>query len=85
MTEVKVPDAGGATVTMVDIGGFAVGSFFKQAHEIKQIVDDTRNFTFRDEDIMLCTFGKTGLILLKFIFKNNVTTFYKSFHDRCTV
>ncbi|XP_060551716.1 sulfotransferase 1C4-like [Ruditapes philippinarum] len=60
MTEVKVPDAGGATVTMMDIGGFAVPSFFKQAHEIKKIVDDVRNYTFRDEDLMLCTFGKTG-------------------------
>jgi hypothetical protein len=81
MTEVKVPDAGGATVTMMDIGGFAVPSFFKQAHEIKKIVDDVRNFTFRDEDLMLCTFGKTGIIYKK----KTVNTFYKSSHEQCTV
>ena len=63
MTEVKVCDAGGATVTMIDTGSIMLPSFFKQGHEIKQIFENVPTFNFREDDVMLCTFGKTGIFL----------------------
>jgi hypothetical protein len=60
MAKVKIPDAGGATLTMVDVGDFITPIFFKSAQEIKDIFDNVPNFKFRNDDLMLCTFSKTG-------------------------
>ncbi|XP_053376363.1 sulfotransferase 1C4-like [Mercenaria mercenaria] len=60
MTEIKVPDAGGATMNMVDVGGFIQPIFLKPGTEIKDIFDNVPNYKFRDNDLMLCTFAKTG-------------------------
>lgn len=60
MTEVNVPDDGGDTMTMVDVGEFIQPIFLKSPSEIKRIFDSVPNFKFRDDDVMLCTFAKTG-------------------------
>ncbi|XP_060574601.1 sulfotransferase 1B1-like [Ruditapes philippinarum] len=60
MAKVKIPDAGGAALTMVDVGDFITPIFFKSAQEIKDIFDNVPNFKFRNDDLMLCTFSKTG-------------------------
>ncbi|XP_053376361.1 sulfotransferase 1B1-like isoform X2 [Mercenaria mercenaria] len=57
MTEVKVPDAGGATMKMVDIGGFIHPNFYRSGPEAQQLFDTVPNYIFRNDDIMLCTFS----------------------------
>jgi hypothetical protein len=60
MAEVRIPDAGGATMRMVDVGDFIVPIFLKTGPEISDIFHKVPNFKFRDDDLMLCTFAKTG-------------------------
>lgn len=60
MTEVLVPDAGGATTKMVDVGGFIQPLFMKTPSETQKVFESVPTFKFRKDDLMLCTFAKTG-------------------------
>ena len=60
MTEVRIPDDGGNTIRMADVGGFITPIFFRSAPEIKDIYDKLPEYKFRNDDLMLCTFAKTG-------------------------
>jgi hypothetical protein len=60
MTEVLVPDAGGATTKMVDVGGFIQPLFMKTPTETQKVFESVPKFKFRKDDLMLCTFAKTG-------------------------
>lgn len=60
MTHVQIADVGGATMNMVDVGGFLQPVFMKTPEEIKKIFENVPKFKFRDDDLMLCTFPKTG-------------------------
>ena len=60
MTEALVADAGGATSKMIDVGGFIHPSFMKTPAEIKKVFESVPKFKFREDDLMLCTFAKTG-------------------------
>ncbi|XP_060586559.1 sulfotransferase 1B1-like [Ruditapes philippinarum] len=59
MSAFKVKDAGGSTIDMIDVGGF-IASKFKPPSGIEKLFDNTPNFKFRDDDVMLCTYPKTG-------------------------
>ena len=60
MTEVYIPDAGGATIKMVDVGGFIQPIFFKTPSETQKVFESVPKYKFREDDLMLCTFAKTG-------------------------
>ena len=60
MTEALVADAGGATSKMVDTGGFIQPLFMKPPAETKEVFESVPKFKFREDDLMLCTFAKTG-------------------------
>ncbi|XP_045171746.1 sulfotransferase 1B1-like [Mercenaria mercenaria] len=60
MTAIQVKDIGGATIDFTDVGGFIASKFLKPPNETKQLFDNAPNFTFRDNDLMLCTYPKTG-------------------------
>jgi hypothetical protein len=60
MSALKVKDAGGSTIDMIDVGGF-IASNYKPPSGIKKLFDNTPNFKFRDDDVMLCTYPKTGI------------------------
>ena len=50
------------TVTLVDYGNGILGPpFIKPAPLMKKIFDVLPNYSFREDDVMLCTFPKTGL------------------------
>ena len=64
MTEILVKDDGGDTVRMVDMGGYISPKFpEKDVLTLKKIFDDMPTFSMRDDDIMLCSFPKTGWIV----------------------
>lgn len=60
MTEVFIKDAGGATIKMIDVGGFIHPSFMKTPSETQKVFENVPNFKFRADDLMLCTYAKTG-------------------------
>lgn len=62
MTDIKVPDLGGATMNAVDVEAddFIHPYFFLKPEEQKRIFDSVPHFSFRDDDVMLCAFPKNG-------------------------
>ncbi|XP_052799236.1 sulfotransferase 1A1-like [Mya arenaria] len=49
------------TVTLVDYGNGILGpTFIKPAPLMKEIFDSLPSYSFREDDVMLCTFPKTG-------------------------
>ncbi|XP_045172039.2 sulfotransferase 1B1-like [Mercenaria mercenaria] len=64
MAVVKIPDLGGATIDGIDVGGFISAKFLKSPAETKQLFDNASDFKFRDDDIMLCAYPKTGTHLI---------------------
>lgn len=60
MAALYVPDAGGETIRMLDVGNAILPVFFKSGKEIQDIFNKIPAYKFRNDDIMLCTFSKTG-------------------------
>lgn len=62
MTEVVLEDLGGAKMHVgVDVGPFSTPNLLKGPPEmVKVVFDNIHNIKFRPDDIMLCTYQKTG-------------------------
>lgn len=61
MTEVKLIDDGGDILTAVEVGnGVILPNIPPTPEDAKRIFDNLQNYEFREDDIMLCTFPKTG-------------------------
>ncbi|KAL4224309.1 Sulfotransferase [Mactra antiquata] len=62
MAFTKIPDLGGATMTMIDVDDptFIHPRFHNDGPATKEIFQKVPDFQFRDDDVMLCTFAKTG-------------------------
>ncbi|XP_060586558.1 sulfotransferase 1B1-like [Ruditapes philippinarum] len=60
MTSVKITDLGNASICATDVGGFVIPEFMKTPEETKEIFDKVPEFKFKDGDLMLCTYPKTG-------------------------
>ncbi|KAL4224038.1 Sulfotransferase [Mactra antiquata] len=60
MSLVKIQDAGGATLNARDVGGFIQPHFPMSETELKDLFKNMPNYKFRDDDVMLLTFPKTG-------------------------
>ncbi|XP_060587376.1 sulfotransferase 1B1-like [Ruditapes philippinarum] len=60
MTSVRIKDLGGATMRAIDVGGFITSNFMEELGKEKQIFDKVPYFKFRKDDLMLCTYPKTG-------------------------
>jgi len=60
MSEVTIQDDGGDTLHAIDVGGFIHPSFSKDPAHVKRIFESVPNFKCREDDVMLCTFPKTG-------------------------
>jgi hypothetical protein len=61
MTSVWIKDLGGASMHAVDVGGFISPYFMKEPEETKQIFDKVPDYEFQENDVMLCTYPKTGI------------------------
>lgn len=79
MTEAKVIDDGGDTLLVYDVGGgLILPRIPPTAKDAKTIFENLQNYTFREDDIMLCTFPKTGRwfdYIMQFSFYPLVTIF----------
>ena len=63
MSTIFVPDDGGDTIAMTDVGDYKTPPFpAKDASTIKKLFDDMPNVKMREDDIMLCSFPKTGIL-----------------------
>ncbi|XP_053376566.1 uncharacterized protein LOC123535334 [Mercenaria mercenaria] len=60
MSLIQIADLGGATINAVDAGAFITPYVMKPATETKRIFENVPNFMFRKDDVMLCTYPKTG-------------------------
>ncbi|WAR02515.1 ST1B1-like protein [Mya arenaria] len=61
MSRVQEKDDGGETLELVDMGGIRTPAFGEKTDdELKKIFDAIPEFKHRDDDVMLCTFAKTG-------------------------
>ncbi|KAL4224158.1 Sulfotransferase [Mactra antiquata] len=60
MSRIKIPDAGGATMIGADVGEFIQPCFPMSETELKDLFKNMPNYKFRDDDVMLLTFPKTG-------------------------
>lgn len=63
MTEIAIQDMGGTSLHTMEVNGFTHPPFFKSGDEIRNIFDNMPNLQFRDNDILLLTFQKTGRLL----------------------
>ncbi|KAH3883800.1 hypothetical protein DPMN_007768 [Dreissena polymorpha] len=60
MSLIRIPDEGGDTMVALDTGDIIGPMFAKSAEQMKDVFDNIPNFSCRDDDVMLCTFPKTG-------------------------
>ncbi|XP_052802926.1 sulfotransferase 1A1-like [Mya arenaria] len=61
MSRVQEKDDGGETLEFMDMGDIRTPAFgIKTDDELKKIFDGIPEFKHRDDDVMLCTFAKTG-------------------------
>lgn len=60
MTEVTVTDASGETLAMLDFDGFKMSFYGQTADHIRDVYYNLPNFRFRDEDIFLASYPKSG-------------------------
>ncbi|XP_060586560.1 sulfotransferase 1B1-like isoform X1 [Ruditapes philippinarum] len=60
MTSVLINDLGNASMRGIDVGGFVTPDFMKPPEETKQIFEKVPEYKFKDGDLMLCTYPKTG-------------------------
>ncbi|XP_060570395.1 amine sulfotransferase-like [Ruditapes philippinarum] len=60
MTEVKVKDEGGDTLTMIDFGDFRSSLFGRTIEYIRDVNKHLNDFQFKDDDVLLCSYPKAG-------------------------
>lgn len=60
MSEVKVTDKGGDSLTLIDHDGFRLPKFGNTAEQCSQIFQGLKEAKFRDDDIFICTPAKSG-------------------------
>ena len=60
MTEVKVTDAGGESLTMLDFDGFKLSLFGHTPEYIRDVYKNLPNFKFRKDDIFIASYPKAG-------------------------
>lgn len=61
MTSVIVEDRGGVKLNAgIDVGGFVIPVLMASLEETEEIFHKLKDLEFRDDDIMLCTYQKTG-------------------------
>lgn len=63
MSEILVADEGGDTMHMVKVDNFITPRFPNEEATEYEMLKQAPQFTFREDDIMLCTFPKTGLYI----------------------
>lgn len=59
MMEVFVEDDAGIAMRFLNVNGFLLPPF-PSPSTATLIFDSLKNFNFRDDDIMLCSYSKTG-------------------------
>ena len=73
MSRVSVADDGGDTMKAIDVGNMLAPGF-SSPEEYLELYNNIPNLEIRDDDIMLCTYVKTGLYFcFIFSFKYNCT------------
>ena len=60
MTEVEITDAGGEKLSMLDFGGFKMSYYGQKAETIRDVYENLPNFEFREDDIFLTSYPKSG-------------------------
>ena len=60
MTEVEITDAGGEKLSMLDFGGFKMSYYGQKAEKIRDVYENLPNFEFREDDIFLTSYPKSG-------------------------
>ena len=62
MTSRTLTDAGGKTISIVDVGGFLMpkGIVATSPEQTKAFFDSVPDFRLRDDDIMMLSYPKTG-------------------------
>lgn len=67
----------------IDVGGFFTPFFMKKPEETKDIFEKIPDYKFRADDLMLCTYPKTGTFVNKINdkkYNKAIPLFFKSFH-----
>ena len=72
MSRVQLKDDGGETLEFLDMGTIVTPKLapMKTDEEVAEIFAELPDFICRDDDVMLCTFAKTGTF---FSIDNNIT------------
>lgn len=64
MTEIKVKDEGGDEMTMIDFGEFRSSLFGRSVEYIRDVNCRLKDFKFRDNDVLLCSYPKAGKMIV---------------------
>ena len=74
---VEVKDAGGKEIhNMMNVDGLRLSTFGEDPKEIADIVHNLVNLPIRDDDVMLCSAAKSGIV---FCFGTVVEIFFRIF------
>ena len=60
MTDARTPDDAGDSIFSFDVGGYIQAHYLKSGPEIQTVFDNVKNVELRPDDVMLCTYPKTG-------------------------
>lgn len=60
MSLVQEPDGSGKTITLIDLETYRLSTFGKTPEQVKEIFENVPKFTCRDDDVIICSFPKTG-------------------------
>ena len=60
MSLIHRADAAGNTMELVDVGECTLSTFWKTPEEVKEIFENIANFRCGRDDIMICSYPKTG-------------------------
>jgi len=60
MAEIVIPIGADDSMTLIDFGDGVIGPGIKESAECATILHQLPDFTFRDNDVMLCTYSKCG-------------------------
>ena len=61
MTEIEVKDEGGDVIKMIDFGDYRSSKFGHTTEHIVEVHRKLPEFEFRDEDIVICCYPKSGI------------------------
>ena len=62
MSLIQESDGAGKTMDLVDLGDYRLPTFRRTPEVIKEIFQNIPSFSCRDDDIMICSYPKTGKI-----------------------